>query len=57
MWFLSLHLFMYCWNFETTPRSSRKYTGTDRYMEWLPKQNTKGLASNRNSEQMGLHQT
>jgi hypothetical protein len=45
------------YNFETTPRSSRKYTGTDRYREQLPKQNSKGSASKRNNEQMGLHQT
>jgi hypothetical protein len=42
---------------ETTPRSSRKYTGTDRYRERLPKQNSKGSASMRNNEQMRLYQT
>jgi hypothetical protein len=40
-----------------TPRSSRKYTGTERYRKWLPKQNLKGSASKRNNEQMGLRQT
>jgi hypothetical protein len=30
---------------ETTPENSRKYTGTDRYREQLPKQNSKGSAS------------
>jgi hypothetical protein len=40
---------------ETIPRSSRKYTGTDRYREQLPKYNSKSSASKRNNEQMGLH--
>jgi hypothetical protein len=34
----------------------RKYTETERYRE-LPKENSKGSASKRNNEQMGLHQT
>jgi hypothetical protein len=38
-------------------KSRRKYIGTDRYREQLPKQNSKGSASKRNNEQMGLHQT
>jgi hypothetical protein len=45
------------WNFETTSRNSKKYTGTYRYRERLPKQNSKGSASKRNNEQMRLHQT
>jgi hypothetical protein len=40
---------------ETTPRSSRKHTGTDRFTEQLPKQNSKGSASKRNNEQIQLH--
>jgi hypothetical protein len=43
--------------FETTAESSREYTGTDRYREKLPKQNSKVSASKRHNEQMGLHQT
>jgi hypothetical protein len=39
------------------PGSSRKYTGTDKYRERPPKQNSKGSASKGNNEQMGLHQT
>jgi hypothetical protein len=32
-----------------TPKSSRKYTGTDRYRKRLPKPNSKGSASKRKS--------
>jgi hypothetical protein len=43
---------------ETNPGSSRKYTGTDRYREWLPKQNSKDSASKKSNEQKGnSHQT
>jgi hypothetical protein len=37
--------------------SSRKFTGTEMYREQFPKQNSKGSASKRKNEQMGLHQT
>jgi hypothetical protein len=45
------------WNFETTPGSSMKYTETERYREWLPKQNSKGLASKKKNEKIGVNQT
>jgi hypothetical protein len=40
-----------------TIKKKKKDTGTDRYRERLPEQNSKGLVSKRNNEQMGLHQT
>jgi hypothetical protein len=39
------------------PETVRNNTGTDRYREQLLKQNSKGSASKRKNEQMGLHQT
>jgi hypothetical protein len=35
--------------------SSRKYTGTDRHRERLPKKNSKGSTSKGKNEKMGLH--
>jgi hypothetical protein len=38
-----------------TLKQLQEYSGTDRYREQLPIQNSKGSASKRNNKQMGLH--
>jgi hypothetical protein len=43
--------------FETTPRSNRKFSRTDRYKKQVPKQNSKASVSMRNNELTAQHQS